>query len=56
MSCFDLFTWKEHKFIKHILDEDDLNKYDALKSVSTYYNMFAKFLKMFILLEDVHSV
>ena len=49
---FGFFTRKERKFISNVLDEDDLKKSDALKSLSTYYEMFTKFLKVFILLED----
>lgn len=31
MSSFDLFNRKEHKFIRNVLDEDDLKKSNALK-------------------------
>ena len=46
------FVIKEHQFSRNVLDEDNLNKSDALKTLSAYYGMFNKLLKMFILLED----
>lgn len=52
MSCFDFFVRKEHKFIRNVLDKDDTKKSHALKSLSAYYEIFTKFLKVFILLGD----
>ena len=49
---FDFFYKKEHQFIRKVLDEDNLKKSDALKTLSAYYEMFNKLLKVFILLED----
>ena len=46
------FVIKEHQFSRNVLDEDNLNKSDALKTLSAYYGMFNKLLKLFILLED----
>ena len=46
------FIIKEHQFIRNVLDEDNLKKSNALKTLSAYYEMFNKLLKMFILFED----
>ena len=52
MSHLDFFIRKEHKFIKTILGEDEVKQSAALKSVSNYIEVFLKFTKVFILLEN----
>ena len=53
---FDFYIYiyiiKEHKFIRNVLDEDNLKKSDDLKTLSVYYEMFTELFKVFILLED----
>ena len=47
-----IYIIKEHKFIRNVLDEDNLKKSDDLKTLSVYYEMFTELFKVFILLED----
>ena len=47
-----IYIIKEHKFIRNVLDEENLKKSDDLKTLSVYYEMFTKLFKVFILLED----
>ena len=49
---FYIYIIKEHKFIRNVLDEDNLKKSDDLKTLSVYYEMFTELFKVFILLED----
>ena len=46
------FIIKEHQFSRNVLDDDYLKKTDTLKTLSAYYGMFNKLLRVFILLED----
>ena len=46
------FIIKEHQFSRNVLDDDNLKKTDTLKTLSAYYGMFNKLLRVFILLED----
>ena len=48
----NIYIIKEHKFIRNVLDEDNLKKSDDLKTLSVYYEMFTELFKVFILLED----
>ena len=48
----NIYIIKEHKFIRNVLDEDNLKKSDVLKTLSVYYEMFTELFKVFILLED----
>ena len=48
----NIYIIKEHKFIRNVLDEDNLKKSDDLKTLSVYYEMLTELFKVFILLED----
>ena len=53
ITYLGFFIRKEHKFIRNILTESQLKKSETLKSLNSYYGVFTKFSKIFILLESV---
>ena len=52
MSYMDFFIRKEQWFIRNILGEEQFKESKVLKLINLYYDIFQKFRKVFILLED----
>ena len=53
MSYLDFHIRKEHKFLRKFLSDDQLNKSEILKSLTTYYQAFETVLQIIIILEDL---
>ena len=48
----DFLIQKEHKFLRNVLSEDDLNKSDAIKTIDSYHEKFKKYLRICIYAES----
>ena len=56
MSYLDFANRKEHNFLRNILNKFNLKESPALESLNSYYDVFVKFVKISILLENSFGV
>ena len=54
-SYGDFIIQKEHKFLRNIFSEDDLQKSDAIKNLESFHEHFSKYLRLVIFAEKCLS-
>ena len=51
MSYGDFIIQKEHKFLRNIFSEEDLQKSDAIKNLESFHESFSRYLRLVIFAE-----
>ena len=51
MSYGDFIIQKEHKFLRNIFSEEDLQKGDAIKNLESFHESFSRYLRLVIFAE-----
>lgn len=52
MSYLDFIIQKEHKLLRNVLSEDDLQKSKQINNIENYHEIFKKYLKICIFIEN----